>query len=152
MSSEAQAQSITLRQAVPDDLARIMFIRRSAAENPEDPLRPMPAEWRLAAIARGACWVCCVDNVIGGFVQTGSNPPMIGGLFVHPDFEGRGIGRKLLRLAVARLRSSGASEIWLSTLPDTRAAQLYESEGWLRSGGADPEVSFVLATAQQQPE
>lgn len=145
----AQPPQITwIRKAKPDDLARLLEIRSSVRENPEDPLRPMPAEWRLAAIERGACWVCWVDKVISGFVQTGSDPAMIGGLFVHPEFEGQGIGRKLLRHAVAQLHAGGASDIWLSTLPGTRAARLYESEGWTVSGGTHPEVTYRLGARQ----
>ena len=145
MLSDADSASITLRPAVSADLARILEIRSSVKENPEDPMRPMPAEWRLAAIERGACWVCCSGDVIAGFVQTGSTPALIGGLFVHPNHAGHGIGRKLLRHAVEHLHAGGATEIWLSTLPGTRAAKLYEADGWTISGGAPPEVTYVLS-------
>lgn len=48
------------------------------------------------------------------------------------EFEGRGIGRQLLRLVEDWLWSHGWKEIWLTTDPDEslRAIGFYRHEGW----------------------
>ena len=45
-------------------------------------------------------------------------------LFVLPQFEGRGLGSRLLDLALDWLWANGADLVWLTTGPDTRAAAL----------------------------
>lgn len=137
--------NIHYRPATPADLPSMMMIRSQVLENPEDKARPMPAEVRLAALLRGGCQVCCAGDRVVGFVQAIEEPPMIGGLYVHPDFAGRGIGRQLLRLAVQYLRAAGVDRIWLSTVAGTHAERLYQSEGWCRSGQSAHEVEYSLS-------
>ena len=51
---------------------------------------------------------------------------------VHPDWQGRGMGRSLVRVAARRARASGARVMLLNTQFDNRAAiDLYESEGFV---------------------
>ncbi|HXL27566.1 MAG TPA: GNAT family N-acetyltransferase [Chthoniobacterales bacterium] len=51
---------------------------------------------------------------------------------VLPEFEGRGIGSKLLNLAESWLWATGWKEIWLWTSLDTqlRAYSFYKKHGW----------------------
>ena len=55
-------------------------------------------------------------------------------LFVLPRFEGRGIGGRLLDLAVEWLWANGAQRVWLETRKDTRAAAFYARKGWSATG------------------
>ena len=58
-------------------------------------------------------------------------PAHILSIAVHPNFQGRGIGRKLLDAALASLRSRGAKCVRLEVRPhNTPARRLYESFGF----------------------
>jgi GNAT superfamily N-acetyltransferase len=59
-------------------------------------------------------------------------------LSVHPDHGGRGIGRALLRAAVAWARAAGYDELTLVTYRDvTWNGPFYASEGFVEAGPAD---------------
>lgn len=54
-------------------------------------------------------------------------------LFVRPDWQGLGLGRRLVARAVAEARSIGYTSMLLDTLPSMQAAlRLYESQGFVR--------------------
>ena len=57
-------------------------------------------------------------------------------LFVLPGYEGRGLGNRLLDLALQWLWDEGAELVWLTTSPDTRAARFYRRRGWVPAGMA----------------
>jgi GNAT superfamily N-acetyltransferase len=55
-------------------------------------------------------------------------------MVVHPDLRGRGIGKRLLRHAIAEARSLGCSRITLLTdSTNSSSMHFYESEGFVRS-------------------
>jgi len=52
---------------------------------------------------------------------------------VHPDWQGQGIGRSLVRVSARKARASGAHVMLLNTQLDNACAiALYESEGFVR--------------------
>lgn len=52
---------------------------------------------------------------------------------VHPDWQGKGMGRSLVRVAARRARNTGARVMLLNTQIDNEPAmRLYESEGYTR--------------------
>ena len=52
---------------------------------------------------------------------------------IHPDWQGNGMGRSLVRVAARKARSAGARVMLLNTQLDNQAAmRLYESEGYVR--------------------
>ena len=55
---------------------------------------------------------------------------------VRPEYEGRGIGKRLLALAQGWLFSQGHDEIWLIANPDpgVRAHGFYRWLGWRATG------------------
>jgi ribosomal protein S18 acetylase RimI-like enzyme len=56
-------------------------------------------------------------------------------LCVHPDFQGKGIGEKTVRLAEAYLLRAGFEAIRLDTFPkNPQAMRLYERLGYRRAG------------------
>jgi GNAT superfamily N-acetyltransferase len=81
-------------------------------------------------------WVCEIDGRIVGFSMGNRSSGEFWVLAVLPEFEGRGIGRRLMELAVQWLRASACPEIWLWTSPDvsTRAYALYRKFGWKDCG------------------
>jgi ribosomal protein S18 acetylase RimI-like enzyme len=74
-------------------------------------------------------WVCEIDDQIVGFSMGDRSTGEFWVVAVLPEYEGRGIGRKLTELAVQWLRANGCNEIWLWTSPDTstRAYALYRN-------------------------
>lgn len=77
-------------------------------------------------------WVCEINQRIVGFSMGNRSTGEFWVVAVLPEFEGRGIGRNLMELAVHWLRASACAEIWLWTSPDvsTRAYALYRKYGW----------------------
>jgi GNAT superfamily N-acetyltransferase len=85
----------------------------------------------LQAIERdGRGWVMEVNGQVLGFAIANSVTGNIWALFVDPDHEGQGHGRRLHDAMVEWLWSEGARQLWLTTEAGTRAQRFYESAGW----------------------
>ena len=99
----------------------------------------------LAVGATGG-WVCSCDARIVGFCIGRADVGEVLVLAVLPEFEGRGIGKALLSLAVDWLRSVNPERIWLAASPDpgTRAYGFYRSRGWRPVGERDANGDEVL--------
>jgi GNAT superfamily N-acetyltransferase len=82
----------------------------------------------------GRGWVVEVDGRIVGFAVGNAETGNIWALFVEPEHEGQGHGRRLHDSMVQWLVSRGLSRLWLSTEPATRAQRFYEAAGWSSSG------------------
>lgn len=136
----------SFRRAVAADIPDIMRIRLAVRENTlSDPALVTPAmcEDYLDTLGRG--WVCEDDGVIVGFSYAARRDASIWALFVLPEHEGRGIGKRLLQLAVDWLFSLGHDEVVLGTSVDTRADRFYAAQGWTRGEMKDEvEVLFRL--------
>lgn len=102
------------------------------------------AESLAAATTKG--WLCACESRIVGFCMGDSDAGEVLVLAVLPEFEGRGIGKTLLSLAVGWLRSFGPTRIWLgaSSDPETRAYGFYRSLGWRPVGERDPYGDEIL--------
>ena len=82
-------------------------------------------------------WVWEKDGAIQGFSAADPRDGSIFALFVHPSYEGRGIGRALLPLACNTLRASGHATATLTTEAATRAERFYRADGWTELGRQD---------------
>ena len=85
---------------------------------------------------RVKAWQCMAGSQLVGHCASDSMTGRIFSLGVIDGYEGRGIGRKLLSLTVASLRSVGATRIWLAATPDptARAYGFYRAVGWRPTG------------------
>jgi GNAT superfamily N-acetyltransferase len=93
----------------------------------------------------GQSWVCEVEGRVVGFSAAALRDASIWALFVLPEFEGRGIGKRLLALATDWLFAQGAPQIVLGTAAATRADAFYAKLGWRRGEMRDDlEVEFTL--------
>lgn len=120
-----------LRKARAGDVTAMNWLRLQVRENVlSDPGRITEAMTRQAITAEGRGWVWEADGEILGFSIARDADPSIWALFVLPGHEGRGIGGSLHDAAVDWLWSRGATRIWLSTDPDTRAHRFYRERGW----------------------
>jgi ribosomal protein S18 acetylase RimI-like enzyme len=77
-------------------------------------------------------WLCEVGSRVVGFAMGDRTNGEMWVIAVLKEFEGRGIGRRLLTLVSDWLFSEGWNEIWLTTDPDEkfRAVGFYRRLGW----------------------
>ncbi len=95
---------------------------------------------RLASTHKG--WVCEHDGQIVGFSMGDRSNGELWVVAVLPDYEGHGIGRRLVESAQQWLHANGWQEIWLWTSSDTssRAYTLYCRLGWQDCGVKDGQL------------
>jgi len=83
-----------------------------------------------------AAWVALADGEVAGSVALEDAEPgevMLKRMYLRPDLRGRGVGRRLLELALARARREGYARVLLDTTDAMVAARrLYESAGFRR--------------------
>lgn len=136
---------LSFRAAVLEDLEQLYEIRFSVLENQEPDPTAIPAPRVRAVLEEGGSYVCECDGRPVGFTMASASgkEPNLFALFIRPGYEGRGIGRRLLAMAEAWLRSAGVREARLSTEPGTRADRFYAAAGWERGAlGPDGEVRY----------
>jgi len=57
------------------------------------------------------------------------------GIVMHPEYQGKGFGKKLLDYMIAVAEEEGIEKIWLATYADNpRALELYRSRGFVVEG------------------
>lgn len=145
--------TLTFRLATEADIPAMSAIRLAVTENRlRDPGRVTLAMYRDYLGRLGRSWVCEDDGAIAGFASADRAQGSIWALFIDPAREGKGIGKRLLALAVEDLFEQGHEQIVLSTGADTRADIFYESQGWERGKMKDDiEVQYSLRRAREQP-
>ena len=81
-------------------------------------------------------WVCVDRRGVAGFSGADAARGEVVVVAVLPGYEGRGVGKRLLALAVGWLRSRGCGRVWLAANPDPagRAHGFYRRLGWRPTG------------------
>lgn len=134
--------ALTFREMTVDDIAPALEMRFTTNENAITPER-LEQQYgvtvqsltpRLSAELKG--WLCEADGQVVGFSMADRNDGEVEVLAVRPCYEGFGIARRLLDLAVVWLRAQGCSPIWLCATPDPnlRASAVYRHLGWKPTG------------------
>jgi GNAT superfamily N-acetyltransferase len=123
-----------LRQATRDDIPAMHRVRLAVRENRLTSSDIREAHYLPAIEDTGRGWVVEVDGVIVAFAVGNEKTGNIWALFVHPDHERRGYGRRLHDVMVSWLFSRGLETLWLTTGPNTRAQGFYEAAGWQGTG------------------
>lgn len=134
-----------IRQATLPDIPAMSTIRLRVKENTlSDPSRVTEQMYRdyLELLGRG--WVAEVDGKVVGFSYADKADASIWALFVSQDYEGRGIAKRLLQVAVDWLFALGHESVHLSTSKDTRADRFYTGQGWTRSVLNERDAGFRL--------
>lgn len=137
----------------PADLPQVFDVRVSTLENTitlsrltELGITPDSLTTALQNSAKG--WVCEVEEKIVGFVMGDKSSAELTVLALRPEFEGRGIGKRLLQQVQGWLFANGHQELWLVTSPEPtfRAYGFYQSQGWQPTGeiDEDEDEKFVL--------
>ena len=136
---------MNLREAIIQDIPRIQVVRNSVKENIlSDPSVVSDADCVEFLTQRGKGWVYEINNKIVGFAIVDLQENNIWALFLHPNFEKKGIGRKLHDIMLDWYFTQDKSEVWLGTTPQTRAENFYRAAGWLQNGMNGDEVRFEM--------
>ena len=124
-----------IRFAEAKDIDRIQVIRNLVKENRlSDPNLVPDKDVEDYMFRRGKGWVCEIDNAIIGFAIADLIENNIWALFVHPDFEKLGAGKKLHDEMMNWYFANTDKPVWLGTAPDTRAEKFYRKAGWKEIG------------------
>lgn len=124
-----------IRKATLADRPRIHVVRHAVRENRLSPASVGKVESTSDWIfANAAFWVWEEAGTIQGFAVADPRDGTIFGLFIHPDYEGRGIARALLPRACEDLRAAGFGAATLTTDSGTRAERFYRANGWEEIG------------------
>lgn len=128
-----------IRQATVADVAQMHRVRMAVHENRlGDPAWIQPRDYEAMLTERGRGWVAEADGRVAGFAVADASRANVWALFVDPDAEGQGIGRRLHDAMMEWFfGAAGAERVWLSTDPGTRAERFYRTAGW-RFAGVEP--------------
>ena len=142
---------MNIRLVQQNDIETLFDIRTSVVENYQS--REVIAELGItpetvAEMLQTDCraWVAELEHQLIGFSIANATAKTIFGMFVRPEFEGQGAGRRLMQAAETWLWSQDIDEIWLLTDNNStlRAYGFYLHLGWIPVGVQDDgEMKFI---------
>lgn len=136
-----------IREAISEDIPQIQIVRNSVKENMlSNPNLVTDKDCEDFLFKRGKGWVCEIENQIVGFSIVDLLDNNIWALFINPDFDKRGIGRKLHNIMLDWYFSQTQTTVWLGTSPKTRAESFYRKAGWKEIGmHGKNEIKFEMS-------
>ena len=135
------------REALLSDIDQIMVVRFSVKENQlSNPALVTEGDCEMYLTELGKGWVCELDGIVVGFSIVDLINNNIWALFVKPEHEAIGIGKKLHSLMLNWYFNQTEKKVWLGTSPNTRAENFYRMQGWKEVGihGLN-EIKFEMA-------
>ncbi len=137
---------MTFREATVEDIQQIQVVRNSVKENTlSNPALVTDEDCKSYITRRGKGWVCEAGNSIVGFAIADLEENNIWALFLQPEYEGKGIGKKLHDIMLDWYFSKTTQSVWLSTAPRTRAEIFYRRCGWQETGTyRNAEIKFEM--------
>ena len=140
------------RSALPEDAAICVALRGKTRENAvsEERLRSLGITANSWAdnIRSGALpgHICTFEEKIVGYCFGARTTGEVEVLVVLPDFENRGIGRKLLQRTIRELAGFGHSRLFLGCSPcaASRSYGFYRHLGWRSTGTFDSRGDEIL--------
>ncbi len=132
MSAAPRLPGLTLRPMRDADLAGVMACERAAYDLPwtEDVIQ------ECLRVGYN-CWVADLGGEIAahGIMSVGADECHVLNLCVRPDWQGLGLGRRLLRRLLALAQDRGADTAFLEVrISNVQARGLYASEGFCEIG------------------
>lgn len=138
--------TVQVCEATLQDIDAMSVIRLSVKENPlNNPDLVTRRDYEDYLTSYGKGWVAEVDGKIAGFAIVGLQQKNIWALFVDPSHEKAGVGRKLHDTMMDWYFTQTDEDVWLSTDPQTHAAEFYRRKGWRESGMIGNELKFVMS-------
>lgn len=140
---------MTFREATTADIPQIQIVRHTVKENIlSDPTLVTDKDCALYLTQRGKGWVCEVANEIVGFAIVDVQEHNVWALFLRPEFEGKGIGKRMHNLMLDWYFQQTKLTLWLGTDPGTRAENFYRRQGWTEVGKhGSHEIKFEMTHA-----
>jgi GNAT superfamily N-acetyltransferase len=145
---------VVFREATAADIDAIFRVRTAVTENAltldELAVRGVTPAGVVASFATDAKgWVAVQRDEIVAFAIAHRAVAKVDALFVLPSHARRGIGSRLLDLALAWLAENNVARAWLTTGADTAAADFYRRRGWENAGiMSNGEIRFACETAR----
>ena len=122
---------MTFREATISDIPGIQIVRNSVKENQlSNPALVTDKDCEEFITDRGNGWVCEAEHKVVGFAIADLKEKNIWALFVHPAYEGQGVGTTLHQLMLDWYFRQTQQTVWLGTAPNTRAEAFYKRAGW----------------------
>jgi len=126
---------MNFRVAEIKDIPQIQVVRNLVKENRlSDPILVPDNDVEDYITRRGRGWVCDINGHVVGFAIADLVDNNIWALFIHPDFEKSGIGKKLHDEMMNWYFSQTDKTVLLGTSPKTRAELFYRKAGWKETG------------------
>ena len=140
------------RQAVSGDIPQIQVVRNAVKENMlSDPALVPDSDCENYINQRGRGWVCEISGTIVGFSIIDLADHNVWALFVHPDHDKKGIGKRLHDVMIDWYFSMTRNTVWLGTAPGTRAESFYRKAGWREVGlHGKGEIKFEMSYSEWQ--
>ena len=132
MSAVIKEPGVALRPMRHVDISAVMAVETAAYPYPWT-----EGIFRDCLRVGYCCWVAALrKEIIGhGVMSVAAGECHILNLCIHPDWQGRRLGRKLLRRLLAIARSHGADTAFLEVRASNHGAiALYEQEGFCEAG------------------
>lgn len=141
------------REAEIKDIPQLMVIRFAVKENVlNNPALVTDKDCEEYITNRGKGWVCEIDGTVVGFAIIDLVDDNVWALFVHPDYEAKGIGKQLHNLMLDWYFAQGKPLVWLGTASNTRAETFYTKQGWINCGmRPNGEIRFEMSATDWLP-
>ena len=123
------------REAKIQDIPSMHLVRMSVKENVlSNPLFVKEEDYIQFITTDGKGWICEEEGEILGFAIVDTVKKNIWALFIHPDFENKGLGKQLHQIMLNWYFNKYSEKLWLTTSPGTRASKFYPLLGWKENG------------------
>ncbi|MFM9838999.1 MAG: GNAT family N-acetyltransferase [Cyclobacteriaceae bacterium] len=135
-----------IRVARVDDIKQIQLVRMAVIENAlSDSSKVNVNDYFEFLTTRGRGWACEINKEIVGFSIVDFERNSIWALFVKPEFEQKGIGRRLHNTMLTWYFAQTQENVWLTTSANTKAELFYTKSGWAKVGvDIEGEIKFEM--------
>lgn len=125
--------TIIIRRDSPKDIEQLkkLFLITRLNTFIYDPPEKFKLDDYINSVNGEEVWVAEQDTIIVGFVSMWLEDNFIHNLFVHPNWQDRGIGKRLLEKAEERLQPPMELRVRIENL---KACNFYQKHGWLDVG------------------
>jgi len=121
---------MNFREATINDIPQMQIVRHLVKENVlSNPALVTDEDCKDYLTRKGKGWVCEDGDLIVGFAIADLMDKNIWALFIHPEFERQGVGKKLHDIMLNWYFNQTKETVWLSTAPNTRAEKFYKKAG-----------------------
>ena len=137
------------RAASLNDIPGMKRVRHAVKENVlSNPLIVTDENYKAYIISLGKGWIYEHGDTIAGFAIAGLQDNNTWALFVLPEYENMGIGKRLHQLMLNWYFKHAKERVWLSTAPGTKAETFYINQGWTKTGDLKPgEIKMGMTAA-----